>query len=375
MNFGFSEEQDLLRHEVRKFLDEQCPLEEVRKIAETPEGHSPAQWKQLGELGFLGLILPEEYGGAGLGWADLVVVLEETGRTLFPSPLVSTTLAGAMILAEGDEAQRRRWLPGIANGSVVATVAVLEEDENLAAEGVALRGTPDGLGFRLTGEKHFVVDVAQSDLVVVAFRTGDAPDALALGLVEAGAPGVACRPTPTLDRTKRMGTLRLEGVRLDAADLLGPAGRAWPAIEAHLDRGAAAVTAEMIGTLEGTLDLTVQYAKDRVQFGSPIGRYQGVKHPLAEIYVDLECLKSLLYYAAWALDESPADVARAVSEAKAFGSEALTRAGIDAIQLHGAVGYTAEYDVQLYLKRSKWARPLFGDEQHHYDRLAALGGY
>jgi alkylation response protein AidB-like acyl-CoA dehydrogenase len=375
MNFGFSEEQDLLRHEVRKLLDEQCPLDEVRKIAETKEGYSAAQWKQLGELGFLGLILPESYGGAGLGWADLVVLLEETGRTLFPSPLISTTLAGATLLAAGNEAQRRRWLPGIASGGVVATVAVLEEGDDPAPEGVALRGAADGDGYRLTGDKHFVVDVGQSDLFVVAFRTGDAPDALALGLVEASAPGVSRSEVRTLDRTKRMGSLHLDGVRVGADDLLGPAGAAGPALAAHLDRGAAAVTAEMIGALEGALDLTVQYAKDRLQFGSPIGRYQGVKHPLAEIYVDLECLKSLLYYAAWALDESPPDVPRAVSEAKAFGAEALTRAGIDAIQLHGAVGYTAEYDVQLYLKRSKWARPLFGDEQYHYDRLATLGGY
>lgn len=372
MDFGFSEEQDLLRNEVRKFLDEQCPLDVVRQIIETPAGYSPEQWKQLGELGFLGLILPEEYGGAGLGWVDLVVLLEETGRTLFPSPLISTTLAGAVILDEGSDAQKRRWLPGIASGSIIGTTAVLEESDDHSLEGVQLRGRLEGDGYVLSGEKHFVVDAGQADLFVVAFRTGDAPDDVALGLVEANVAEVSVEEGTTLDRTRRVGTVRFDGA---AAMLLGDTERAGPAVLRHLDRGALAVAAEIIGVIEGALDLTVQYAKDRIQFGSPIGRYQGVKHPLAEIYVDLESLKSLAYYAAWALDDSPGDVPAAVSEAKAFASVAVTQAGISAIQLHGAVGYTDEYDVQLYLKRSKWARPLYGDETHHQDRIATLGGY
>ncbi len=376
MNFGFSEEQDLLRNEVRKLLDEQCPLDVVRQIMETPAGYSPEQWKQLGELGFLGLILPEEFGGAGLGWVDLVVLLEETGRSLFPSPLISTTLAGAAILDAGSQEQQRRWLPGIADGSVVGSVAVLEEGDDLSLEGIQLRGRLESDGYVLSGQKHFVVDAGQADVFVVAFRTGDGPSDVCLGLVEADAAEVSVEETPTLDRTRRVGTLRLDGA---ATTLLGAAGgavgRAGPAILRHLDRGALAVTAEIIGVIEGALEITVQYAKDRIQFGSPIGRYQGVKHPLAEMYVDLECLKSLTYHAAWALDDSPDDVPTAVAEAKAFGAAAVTQAGISAIQLHGAVGYTEEYDIQLYLKRSKWARPLYGDETHHQDRIATLGGY
>ena len=372
MNFGFSEEQDLLRNEVRKYLDEQCPLDVVRQIMETPSGYSPEQWKQLGELGFLGLILPEEFGGAGLGWVDLVVVLEETGRSLFPSPLISTTLAGAAILDAGSAEQQRRWLPGIADGSVVGSVAVLEENDDLSLEGVQLRGQSEGDGYLLSGQKHFVADAGQADLFVVAFRTGDGPEDVSLGLVEANAAGVSVEETLTLDRTRRVGTLGLDGA---AATLLGEAGSAGPAILRHLDRGAAAVTAEIIGVIEASLQITVQYAMDRIQFGSPIGRYQGVKHPLAEMYVDLECLKSLAYYSAWALDGSPDEVPTAVAEAKSFAALAVTQAGITAIQLHGAVGYTEEYDIQLYLKRSKWARPFYGDETHHQERIASLGGY
>jgi alkylation response protein AidB-like acyl-CoA dehydrogenase len=372
MNFGFSEEQELLRNEVRKFLDEQCPLAVVRQIMETPSGYAPEQWKQLGELGFLGLVLPSEFGGAGLGWVDLVVLLEETGRSLFPSPLISTTLAGAAILDAGSPEQQRRWLPGIAEGCVIGSVAVLEAADDLSLQGVQLRGRLEGDVYVLSGEKHFVADATQADVFVVAFRTGDALEEVAFGLVEAEARGVSVEETPTLDRTRRVGTLRLEGA---TTSLLGEAAQAGPAILRHLERGAAAVAAESIGVIEAALEITVQYAKDRIQFGSPIGRYQGVKHPLAEMYVDVECLKSLTYYAAWALDDSPEDVPAAVAEAKAFGSQAVTQAGISAIQLHGAVGYTEEYDIQLYLKRSKWSRPCYGDETHHHDRIARLGGY
>lgn len=375
MDFGFSDEQDLLREQVRKFLDEQCPLEEVRRILETQDGYSKAQWKALAELGFLGLLVPEAYGGAGLGFEDLVVLLEETGRTLYPSPLISTTLAAALVVEQGSDAQKQRLLTGIASGSVVATVAICDTLDDFSPEGISLRGTTAGEGFSLTGEKRFVGDAAQADVFLVAFRTGDAPLALSLAVVEREAAGVRVEVTPTLDTTKRQGTLHLENVRVEADAVLGTPGEAGAAVQHHLDRGAVFVAAEIVGVIEGALAITVQFAKDRIQFGQPIGHYQGVKHPLAEIYVDLECLKSLVYHAAWALDSSPEDAPVAVSEAKSFGAVAVTRTGIDCIQLHGAVGYTLEYDIQLYLKRSKWARAAFGDEDHHYERIATLGGY
>ena len=377
MDFGFTEEQDLLRVEVRKFLDARAPMSEVRRLAATRAGHSPELWQELARLGWLGLIIPSDYGGAELTWVDFVVLLEETGRSLFPSPLVSTTLAASAIATEGSEAQKQRYLPGLADGSRIGTVALLEQDALLGPEGVTLAASRDGDGYVLRGEKRYVGDVTSANLFVVSFRTGPAATDVALGLVEGGTPDVRVVGHRTMDATKRMGTLVLEDVRIEDAAVLRGAdatGGGWPAIARLLDRGAIAVTAEMVGAAEGAHALTVRYAKERTQFGAPIGKYQGVKHPLAEMYVDLESMKSLVYFAAWALDASPDEVPRAASIAKAYASDAFARIGIDSVQLHGAVGYTAEYDVQLYLKRSKWARPTFGDSDVHYERVAALGG-
>jgi alkylation response protein AidB-like acyl-CoA dehydrogenase len=374
MNFGFDEEQELLRHEVRKFLDERCPLEMVRQLAQTPSGYSPELWKQLGELGWLGLILPEEYGGGGLGWVDLTVLLEEVGRSLFPGPLVSTLLAGAAIADGGSATQRSRWLPGLADGSRIGTLAFFDATSHFGPEGIALRADSDGDEYVITGEMVSVPDVAEASLFIVAFRTTAAGDGVTLAVIEADSPGVAATTNPGIDATKRFGTLRLEGVRVASDSVLGEPDAGWNLAATSLDRGAAACTAEIIGAAEALTAITVQYAKDRVQFGNPIGHYQGVKHPLAEAYLDCECMKSLAYYAAWTLEESPEEAAAAVSKAKGFASEAFTRIGVTGIQLHGAVGYTEEYDCQLYLKRSKWARPAYGDEGYHYERVATLGG-
>jgi alkylation response protein AidB-like acyl-CoA dehydrogenase len=364
MNFGFSEEQDLLRQEVRKFLDTNCPLAEVRKLMETPEGFSRALWKQMGELGWLGLTIPEAQGGAGLGWVDLVVVLEEMGRSLFPSPFLATTIAAAAIREAGSDEQRQRWLPLLADGSKIGTLAYLEPSDRWEPEAVALTGAPREGGVVLSGEKVQVLDAAAADLFVVAYRGG-------LAVVERDAPGVTVEATPSIDMTRRVGRVRFADVAVPAAGVL--AGASPAAIARVLDLATAAVTAEMLGAAEADLRITVQYAQEREQFGSPIGRFQGVKHPLAEIYVDVESARSILYYASWCLDERDADAPRVVSLAKAYASEAFARLGVDAVQLHGGVGFTWEYDPHLYLKRSKWARPAFGDADFHYDRAIAIG--
>lgn len=374
MDFGFSEEQEMLRDQVRRFLDDRCPLDQVRTIAASEEGYSRELWRQLSDLGWLGLTLPEEYGGVGLSWVDLVVVLEETGRTLFPSPLLSTTLAGTAINEFGTPAQRQQWLPGLANGSCIGTIALLDELDFHAPQAIKMTGEASAEGYVLSGEKRFVQDAAAADVFIVAFRTGPGDDELALAIVSAQDKGVSVAATEGWDRTKRSGVLQLDGVQVPAAALLGETPLGATAIAMLTDRGALAVSAEAIGVCEGILSLTSQYALDREQFGSPIGRYQGVKHPLAEIYVDIECMKSLVYYAAWALTGQPDDAPFAMAKAKAYASESICNAGVAGVQLHGAIGYTDEYDMQLYMKRSKWSRATFGDEAFHYDRIANFGG-
>lgn len=380
MNFGFTEEQGFLREAVRKFVDDRCPMAEVRRLMKTPDAHSPELWKAFAEQGSVGLLIPEEHGGAGLGWVDFVVVLEETGRTLMPSPLISTALAAYAIREAGSSTQQARWLPRFADGSAIGTLAVLEASDLPGAGGVALMAGADGDVDVLRGEKCFVADSGCADLFVVAYRSGNlsgnpsgsgAGSEFRLGLVARDAPGVRVELVPSLDETKRSGTLYLDDVRIGPdARLAGADPEATLAL--LLDAGSIAVTAEGLGAAEGALALTVQYAKDRVQFGSPIGRFQGVKHRLADMWVETESIKSLLYYGAWAIDERRDAVARYASLAKAYLADAFTRIGVDCVQLHGAVGYTIEYDIQLYLKRSKWVRPMFGDGDHHRDRLARL---
>jgi alkylation response protein AidB-like acyl-CoA dehydrogenase len=371
VNFGFTAEQEILRSGARKFLDEHAPMERVRKIVEGEDGFDRELWRRMGEMGWIGLTLPEDLGGAGADLVTLVVVLEETGRSLFPSPLVSTVLAAEAIESGGSDEQRRRWLPALADGTRIGTLAFLEEEDRHDADGVRMAAEQRDDGFGLSGRKLFVPDAGAADVFVVAFRSDGE---LRLGVIERAARGVTAVAHPSLDPTKRTGTLSLEGAVVPAADVLAAPQGGERLLERLLDVGAMLVTAEAVGAAEGALRLTTEYARTRSQFGSPIGRFQGVKHPLAEAYVDIESFKSLLYYAAWALDHDAVDASLAVSRAKAYASECFPRQGVDAVQLHGGIGYTWEYDAQLYLKRSKWFRPAFGDAEHHYERIVALGG-
>jgi alkylation response protein AidB-like acyl-CoA dehydrogenase len=375
MDFGFSEEQELLRAEVRKFLEQNAPMEEVRRIAESgDESLDRELWNRMAELGWLGLALPEEHGGAGLDFVTLVPVLEECGRSLLPAPLISTVLAAKAIERAGSPEQKARWLPGLADGSLVGTFALLEETDSFEPGGIRLAGALEGETTLLSGKKLFVPDAASADLFVVAYRSGSGPEEVSLAVVERGSDGVSVVDYPVTDLTKSTGELLLDHVQVGPGEILGEARAAWSTIRWLIDLGAVLVTAEAVGAAEAALGLTTGYTKERVQFDSPIGRFQGVKHPLAEMYVDLESFKSLTYYAAWALDENEDDASVAASRAKAYAAEAFARMGIDGVQIHGGVGFTWEYDIQLYLKRSKWFRPMFGDVDYHYDRLAVLGG-
>jgi alkylation response protein AidB-like acyl-CoA dehydrogenase len=372
MNFGLTEEQQILRNVARRFLSEQAPIAKVRDVMESPDGFDPAIWAAMAGLGWQGLIVDGAHGGAGLGWVDLVVLLEETGRGLLPSPLVSTSLAGAAISVFGTDEQKGRYLPSLADGSGIGTLAIHEESDTPGSECIQLAGTTTDGGYRLTGTKRFVHDAGVATLFLVPFRAGGD---IRFAIISLSAEGVKSDGLLTMDATKRMGDVALDGVTVGEEDILGTEGDGSTTLAYLFDVGGVAVTAEMVGAMDRALEITTEYARERIQFGAPIGRYQGVKHPLAEMYVDVETSRSLLYYAAWCVDERPEELPLAIARAKAYASEAFTRIGVECVGLHGAIGFTAEYDIQLYLKRSKWALPAFGDADFHYERVAALGGY
>jgi alkylation response protein AidB-like acyl-CoA dehydrogenase len=368
--FGFTEEQDMLRASVRRFLEQRCTIKEVRKLKITPQGYSEELWQEMAKAGWLGVTMPEQVGGLGLSWLDLTVILEEIGRGLFPSPFLSNTLAATAILELGNDTQKQALLPSLINGKCKATLALFEETSSIHAASTQLKGEKNSNGYVLNGTKRAVLDPESADHFIISFRT--AAGELALAIVDAKTSGVTAKAYPLMDETKRMGNVTFSNVAIRDDDLVCAGKAAELAFERLLDQGALAMSAEMSGATDAALRITVQYAKDRTQFGHAIGHFQAVKHPLAEVYVDLESFRALLYYGAYAHDLRKPELSRVASLAKAYATETLNRIGTDAIQIHGATGYMTEVDIHLYYMRSKWARPVYGDSAAHYERAFSL---
>jgi len=373
MNFGFNEEQELLRNTARKFFENECPSDTVRKLMETPEGMSAELWKKLAEQGWLGLIFPEPYDGMALGLVDLVVLMEEMGRAVAPGPYFSTVLLGGLaILEAGSDAQKKEWLPKIAAGDKRVALAWMEPSAQLGPAGVTLTAAEKGGTYTLSGTKLFVHDAHTADALVVAARTrpGAGPEGVSLFLLPKGTKGLAVTLLPTMDQTRKLCEVACSDVTVGADALLGAAGAGWTPLSRVLDRATVALCAEMCGGAQKVLDMTVEYAKIRQAFGRPIGSYQGVKHRAADMLVDVENSKSITYYAAWALDENSPEAPLAVSMAKAYVSDAFRRVAAAGIQLHGGIGFTWEHDLHLYFKRAKGSEFTFGDATYHRERVA-----
>ncbi len=374
MNFGFNEEQELLRSTARKFFDNECASETVRKLMDGPEGMTPDLWKKIVEQGWTGLIFADEHGGMGLGFVDLVVLMEEMGRAVVPGPFFSTVLLGGLAIREaGTEAQKKAWLPKIASGEARATLAWMEPSAELGARGITLQATAKGAGFTLDGTKLFVHDAHTADVIVVAARTSAGPeDGVSLFLVPKSTPGLSVTLLPTMDQTRKLCEVGFANVSVGADALMGQAGAGWAPLSRVLDRATVALCAEMCGGAQKVLEMTVEYAKIRQAFGRPIGSYQGVKHKAADMLVDVENSKSITYYAAWAMDEGVPEGPLAVSMAKAYVSDAYRRVAGAGIQLHGGIGFTWEHDLHLYFKRAKGSEFTFGDATWHRERVAQL---
>ncbi|MGH7319799.1 MAG: acyl-CoA dehydrogenase family protein [Candidatus Rokuibacteriota bacterium] len=379
MDFGFSHEQELLRQTARSFLDKECASAFVRRMMDDPQGTTDEFWQKLAELGWLGLIYPEAYGGVGLGFVDLTVVLEEMGRVVMPGPYFSTVLLGGLTLLEaGSEAQKSEWLPRIAAGQARATLALTEESARWDAAGVQLAARPTGSGeYVLSGTKLFVPDAHTADLLIVAARTAKPPKedphyGVSLFLVPAHAKGVQATQLPTMDQTRKLYDVTLRRVQVGAEARLGPLHQGWALLARVLERATVALCAEMCGGAQKILEMSTEYAKVRVAFGKPIGTYQAVKHKCADMLVAVENAKSVTYYAAWAADERVPEAGLAASMAKAYVSDAYRKAAGDGIQIHGGIGFTWEHDLHLYFKRAKGSEVTFGDATFHRERVAQL---
>ena len=368
MDFGFTPEQDELRSQARRFLDQQLPLDRILAWTSDPASIDRGLWKRMADLGWTGLTAPERHGGLGLGAVDLIVLLEEMGRSLCPLPLASVDIAVAALTALGNEAQQSAWLPKIAAGDVIATLAVFESSDVPTADGIATTATARGNDVVIDGAKLFVPDGQHADLLLVAVREGQGTSLFA---VPVETPGVTVTPLVVVDATKPAAEVRLGGAMLPASARLGSAGTAWPVLARLLDRQIITHVAEMVGSADAALQMAVAYARVRQQFGSPIGRFQGVKHRCAEMLCDVESARSLVYYAAWAIDQAPAEAASYAAMAKAAASEALDQAGEECIQIHGAIGYTWECHAHLFYKRGRQSHIWLGAPDEHYERVMA----
>jgi alkylation response protein AidB-like acyl-CoA dehydrogenase len=370
VNLTLTEEQEELRASVRRFLADKSPSEAVRRWMDSAEGYDPQLWAQMaGQLGLQGLAVPEEFGGAGYGPVELGIVLEELGRAVVPAPFFSTVaLAGQALVHSGDEAAQARWLPGIADGSLTATLALSEEDGGSGLDEVATTATADGEGWTLTGTKMFVIDGDSAALVLVVAR---APEGLGLFAVEGDAAGVTRTRLDALDPTRRLGRIELAGA---PAQRVGPAGDATEFLQRVLDLAVVALAHEQVGGASACLDSAVEYAKIRVQFDRPIGSFQAIKHKCADLLLQVEGARSAAYSAAWTAAEDLAELPVSAALAGSYCSEAYTHAAKENIQIHGGIGYTWEHDAHLYLKRAKSSELLFGSPVRHRARLADLVG-
>jgi alkylation response protein AidB-like acyl-CoA dehydrogenase len=350
-----------LRRSVRSFLQTASSEEAVRRVMDTEAGVDPAVWDRLaGQLGVLAMVVPEEYGGAGFGFVEAGVVFEEAGRALLVAPLLSTTLAAAALVKSSDPEAKTTWLPGIAAGEVTATVAL--PPVGLGALS-AVSATAAG---RLNGSVSFVLDGHTADLIIVP---ADTAAGTALYLVEGSAAGLARRALSTVDLTRRLATITMDNV---AATRLQGSGTALLAHVRHV--AAVLLAAEQVGAAERVLEITVEYAKTRNQFGRAIGSFQAVKHRCADILVDVESARSALYRALWCLAHDDPALPIEAATVKAFCSDAFLNAAADSIQLHGGIGFTWEHPAHLYFKRAKASQLLFGDPAHHRAELATLLG-
>jgi alkylation response protein AidB-like acyl-CoA dehydrogenase len=367
-DFGFTEEHGLLRAETRRFLAERLPIAELRRQVDAGARLDRGLWKEIAQLGWVGLVLPEKFGGAGLGWLHLQILMEEMGRRLVPGPFLGSLLAGIAVERGAGDAQRARWLPGIASGETIATLALVEPGGAFEADAIGATADPVEGGFVLRGRKTHVVGGADAGLVVAAFR--EPSGRASLFAVELPAPGVSIEDEVSIDPTRATARIAFDGVRVGRDARLE--GDGATALAETLVRGCAALAAEQVGGAESVLQITRQYAIDRKQFDRQIGFFQAVKYPIVDMMCGVEGARSLACGAAAALDAGTPSAEVHARMAKAFAGDVFANAVRKGVQLHGGYGFTWDCDVHFYFRRALWTRPMLGDAIHHRRRLGEV---
>lgn len=379
MALVLTEDQELLAQTARDFVRTNSPVSRLRALRDGQDmGFSPDMWQEMAQLGWAGILIPEEYGGAGMGLADLAVVLEAVGRNLAPEPFLSTVLLGGQLLADaGSPEQKQAWLSGIATGEKILALAYQEARSRYDLNRVSTQAAAEGDAWRLSGEKIQVLDGQNADALIVSARTAgedNDPDGITLFLLAPDTPGVAIIPQTRVDN-RAAALVNLDGVKVGAESVVGTVGQGFQTLSHIVDLATVGLCAEMLGGMSQIFDDTLDYLKTREQFGVVIGSFQALKHRAAKVFMEIELCRSVVMAVANAADAGESDLALLVSLAKARCSDAFILATNEGVQMHGGIGMTDEHDAGLYMKRARAAEMTFGDAAWHRDRWARLRGY
>ncbi len=375
MDLGLDEQQEMLKNFARDFLEKECPESLVRAMEEDEKGYSPELWSKMAQQGWMGLVTPEKYGGTGMNLCELVVLLEEFGRALVPGPFISTVVLGGVPIQEfGTEEQKQQFLPKIASGETIMTMALTEPSAKWTADGVQLEAKKAGGDYVLNGTKLFTPDAHVSDYMLVVARTakGAKPeDGITVLIVDSKSPGIKFELLKTIAADKQC-EVTFENVKVPAANVLGQEGKGWTIVERTEKIATVAACAYLVGLSQMDFDVTLNYAKERVQFGRPIGSFQAIQHKLADAVIDVDGSRFITYKAAWSLQEGEPDADMMISMAKAWASDASRRVVAHGQQIHGGIGFTKEYKIQLYFRRQKWMELMWGDADYHREKVAEM---
>jgi alkylation response protein AidB-like acyl-CoA dehydrogenase len=372
MDLGWNEEQEMLRKTARDFLAKECSPTLIRAIEEDEKGYSPELYQKMAELGWLGLVFPDKYGGGDGDFLDLIVLREEMGRYLVPDTFLSTVVhCGLPILFAGNEEQKQKYLPQIASGKAILTLALTEPSATYDPGGITVRVVADKDDYVINGTKLFVSNAHIADYLLCAARTKETArkeEGITLFLVDGKSPGISCTLLKTI-ASDRQCEVNFQNVKVPKNNVLGEVNKGWAVLSKALEKAAIAECTIMLGGAQQVLGMTVNYAKERIQFDRPIGSFQAIQHKCANMLIDIDGAKYITYQAAWKSGEG-LDCIREVSMAKAWVSEAYQRVCIEAHQIHGGIGFTKEHDLQLYFRRAKKSELAFGDGTYHRELVA-----